>query len=492
MTTTQSGSRRFTGTEWLVIIVAIIGFAFDTYELLMLPLIAGPALAELLGKPLGDPAVRDWVGYIFWASAVTGGVFGLLGGYLTDRFGRKRVLVWSILIYSLSPVAAAFSTSASMLLFFRCTTFIGVCVEFVAAVAWLAELFPEPKLREKVLGWTQAFASVGGLLVTSANYAAVKFAASLPAIHGAHSSWRYTLLSGLIPAIPLALMLPKLPESPSWMKKRAAGTLRRPSIGELFAPGLCRTTIVTALLFACAYGAAFGAIQLVPTQIVPGLPELSAQQKTVDALKPQIGKLTGQLKAMPADAPAKGQVAADLKKAQGEFKVANDAVKQAGNRIQFYQEMGGLVGRILLAILAVVIVSRRALLRTFLIPGLLIIPFVFYYPAQNNMELLKWGMFLAGLLTVAQFSFWGNYLPRVYPMHLRGTGESFAANVGGRMIGTSAAFVTTNWIAPMMKADSSYHKIALGAAVMALAVYAIALVSSFWLPEPQSEAALAE
>ncbi len=41
---------------------------------------------------------------------------------------------------------------APMLLFFRCTTFIGVCVEFVAAVAWLAELFPDPKQREKGAG----------------------------------------------------------------------------------------------------------------------------------------------------------------------------------------------------------------------------------------------------------------------------------------------------------------------------------------------------
>ena len=45
-------------------------------------------------------------------------------------------------------------------------------------------------------------------------------------------------------------------------------------------------------------------------------------------------------------------------------------------------------------------------------------------------------------MTVAQFSFWGNYLPRVYPLHLRGTGESFAANIGGRLIGTSFAWVT--------------------------------------------------
>ena len=70
------------------------------------------------------------------------------------------------------PFAAflsGFSTSIEMLLVLRCTTFIGVCVEFVAAVAWLAELFPEPKQREKVLGYTQAFSSLGGLLVAFAN-----------------------------------------------------------------------------------------------------------------------------------------------------------------------------------------------------------------------------------------------------------------------------------------------------------------------------------
>jgi len=55
-------------TEMLIIFVAILGFAFDIYELLMMPLIAGPAISELLKVPLGDPAVRKWVGYIFWGS----------------------------------------------------------------------------------------------------------------------------------------------------------------------------------------------------------------------------------------------------------------------------------------------------------------------------------------------------------------------------------------------------------------------------------------
>ena len=115
----------------------------------------------------------------------------------------------------------------------RCFVFIGVCVEFVAAVAWLAELFPEPSRREKVLGYTQAFSSLGGLLVATANGLCVTYAASLPAI-GAfgigvanpHAPWRYTLMSGVIPAIPLILIRPFLPESPVWQQKKAAGTLQ--------------------------------------------------------------------------------------------------------------------------------------------------------------------------------------------------------------------------------------------------------------------------
>ena len=64
--------------------------------------------------------------------------------------------------------------------------------------------------------------------------------------------------------------------------------------------------------------------------------------------------------------------------------------------VQFYQEMGGLVGRFILAFLAVRIVSRRRLLRIFQVPGLFIVPLVFLYPAVSNLELLKWGVFSRG------------------------------------------------------------------------------------------------
>src|SRR5437660_5255207 len=147
--------KRLTFTEWLILIMAAIGFAFDIYDLLMLPLILGPSLAELLGATPGTPAFKLWAGLMFWVPALAGGIFGLLGGYLTDRLGRRRVLTWSILLYAFSKFFAGFSTSAWALLFLRSTAFVGVCVEFVAAVAWVAELLCSPQQREKGLGYTQ-------------------------------------------------------------------------------------------------------------------------------------------------------------------------------------------------------------------------------------------------------------------------------------------------------------------------------------------------
>jgi hypothetical protein len=435
-------SNRLTPVQWLICVIAAIGFAFDTYELLMFPLINRPALTTLGGLEFGSPEYRRWLGLLFYVPAVCGGIFGLLGGYLTDVLGRRRVLTWSILVYALSAFAAGFVTSLPWLLVLRCTTFIGVCVEFVAATAWLAELFDAPRQRESVLGWTQAFGSIGGILVTGVYYLIVTNAGHLPAIHGGHEPWRYTLMSGLIPAIPLIIIRPFLPESPKWREKKAAGTLKRPSIAELFAPRFRRTTIVTTIMFACSFGAAFGAIQQMPQQIAPGLEDV----RTL----PPAGR------------------------------------QQAVSAVQSFQEFGGLAGRVLLAFLAVRIVSRRSLLRVFQLPGLILMPLVFFLAPNESLAWAKWGIFVAGLCTVAQFSFWGNYMPKVYPTHLRGTGESFAANVGGRMIGTSAALLTTTLAGSMPGATASHH-MAYAAGLVALLVYGVGFVASFWLPEPGRE-----
>ena len=336
---------RLTAIQYVICAVACLGFAFDTYELLMAPLVVGPALGRLANLKPGTPEFNHWFGLLFYIPALAGGFFGLIGGYLTDRLGRRRVLVWSILLYALSAFAAGFSTSPLMLLVLRSTTFIGVCVEFVAAVAWLAELFEDPKRRESVLGYTQAFSSIGGLMVAGAYKLIVTHVESLPAIWGTHDPWRYVLISGVVPALPLIIVRPFLPESPSWQEKKESGALKRPSIAELFQPAYRQTALVTALIFACGFGAAFGAIQQAP-QIARGLAEVRTLPRPLQ--------------------------------------------EQAASSVQLYQETGGLAGRIFLAFLAVRVLSRRRLLRIFQVPGLLSIPIVFFLAAEGSLELLKW------------------------------------------------------------------------------------------------------
>src|SRR5262245_5543328 len=503
-----SGAKRLTPTEWLICIMAAIGFAFDIYELLMLPLILVPSLKELVeGAAPGTPVFSVWASMMFWVPAIAGGIFGLMGGYLTDRLGRRRVLTWSILLYAFSKFFAGFSTTAWALLFFRSAAFVGVCVEFVAAVAWVAELFPDPKQREKALGYTQAFSSLGGLMVAVANGLCIQFATRLPAIsipaalsgvfgtialEHQHEPWRYTLISGLIPAIPLIIIRPFLPESPVWAQKRQAGTLKRPTILALFSPELARTSIVTAIGFACTLGIAFGAIQQMP-QIVPGLPEVQAKAKEESE------------KAVAA-AQEKGTTDEERLKTIGAGAAARHRQKMASEYTKM-QEVGGLVGRFLIAmVLAAGTLRWATTLRLFQAPGLVLtgllcwfflrapnttffeIPLESIYLGTIPVTTMSIGIFLVGLCTVAQLSFWGNYLPHVYPVHLRGTGESFAANIGGRLIGTSAAALTAGVAGLMPYKENGPLQFASAAAIVGASIALIGLIASFWLREPSEKA----
>ena len=428
-----------TTVQWLICGIAALGFAFDLYEIVILPLIVRPALTALGNLRPGSTDFNHWVGLLFYLPLASGGVFGLLGGYLTDLFGRRRVLVWSILLYSVSACASSFAATLPQLLIFRCATVVGVCVEYVAGVAWLAELFSHPRQRESALGYTQAAFGLGGLMATGAYYLAVTYGEHFPAIRMGHEAWRYTLLSGLIPAIPLILIRPFLPESPIWQEKKSKGTLKRPSIAELFRLPLRKTTLVTTFLVACSYALASGVILHTP-RMVPGLPEVR--------------------------------------------NLAPRQVEQTVTSVQLFQELGTIAGRLLFAFLVVRIATQRRLLRVFLLPGLVVFAWVYFFAATRSLLLLKFGIFFAGLLLNGPFSLWGNYLPRVYPTHLRGTGESFALNIGARVFGSLAALLTTQ-LANVMPGGGAAARLAYSAGTVAVLAYSMSLIGSFWLREPE-------
>ncbi len=585
---TESTATKLTLQHWLIIIIASLGFLFDTYQLLMTPLVGPQAIAEMLKVPLSNSAVSEWMGNLLWLSALSGGVFGLLGGWLTDRLGRKFVMGLGIFVYSFSPFAGAFSHTLTTFIFWRCATFVGVCIEFVAAITWIAEVFSDKAQKEKWLGITQLFASLGGVLVTAVSLWIGVHARELPHFGmpmalGATdpAPWRYLLLTGIIPALLIALMLPFVPESKIWYERKKAGTLKRPSFGALFSPEFRRVTIVTAGLSACAYGIAFGALQLTPGRIAPGLPNLAAEREALKPLAIEAKKLNadfdllmkGDSAATPAAPPYAERVAkvpglaelaaerggvrlaqrdnskivnaapapdaneatrqrieaakpaakeklatlgahfkeldakfaqltadnADAKaaviarekimKALGDNRDAQDPyskrVKAVGDHTQLYQEMGGLVGRIALALLVIVGVGRRLLLRMLQVPGVVILPLTYFLLYKQDAGIFSWGIACAGFVVMSQLSFLGEYLPKVFPLHLRGTGGSFATNVGGRMIGTSAAFLTPK-IAQMFT-GSTYDQMARAAGYVGAGIAVLALVLGFFLPEPKAE-----
>jgi MFS family permease len=292
-----------------------------------------------------------------------------------------------------------------------------------------------------MLGYAQVCATVGNFMIAGAWFAAVTWGHLLPAVHGGHSAWRYALLFGALPAIPLIILRPFLPESPAWSEKKAAGTLRRPRFRELFEPRLRRVTLMTTLLIGCCYALAFGMLQQIPA-IVPGLPQVAV-------LSPK-------------------------------------EQQQWVSWVHVHVDTGALIGRFILAGLVVWFVARRPMLRWLLVVGLVLFPLVFLGPALQDANVFKYAVLLVTMVVAVQYSFWGNYLPRVYPLHLRGTGESFAMSIGARTLAPFMAFTTAN-LATVMPGATHTLKLAHAAALVAVVVSIVALVASRWLPEPPAE-----
>ena len=130
------------------------------------------------------------------------------------------------------------------------------------------------------------------------------------------------------------------------------------------------------------------------------------------------------------------------------------------------------------------------MLRIFQFPAVVVLPVTYFVLFSKGGDAFLWAYAVCGFLTVAQFSYFGEYLPKVFPLHLRGTGGSFATNVGGRMIGTSASLLTTMVIAPMIaggvEAVRPLH-IAQSAGWVAASIAVVALVLGFFLPEPKQQ-----
>ena len=152
-------------------------------------------------------------------SALYGTVIGsLIGGWPTDKFGRKPTLLFIGVLYILSAVGCGFADGVGMFIAARIIGGIGIGISTVVAPLYISEIAP-PAYRGRLAGLFQ-FNIVFGIVVAFASNAII-------ARIGGDDAWRWMLGIAAVPSVIYALMCFGLPESPRWLlsrkRDRAAG-----------------------------------------------------------------------------------------------------------------------------------------------------------------------------------------------------------------------------------------------------------------------------
>ncbi|MCX6905289.1 MAG: MFS transporter [Verrucomicrobia bacterium] len=237
-------------TQWLVLGAAFLGWMFDGVEMGMFPVVARPALQELLGTS-ADQQVGLWMGYItalFLLGAAGGGI---LFGWLGDKFGRVRAMTASILTYSLFTGACYFAQAAWQLGACRFVAALGMGGEWSLGVALVMECWPENK-RPLLAGAIGAASNVG--------YALIGLITWIVPVRP--DSWRWVMLVGACPALLALLITALVPESQRWKEsvKQGAGHPLR----DVFGPTLWKTTLLAIAFASVALIGTWGSVQWLP------------------------------------------------------------------------------------------------------------------------------------------------------------------------------------------------------------------------------------
>ena len=363
----------------LVLVIAWLGWIFDSMDATIYNLVLTPALKDLLG-PRGTPENIGWYGGIILAIFLVGWALGgVLFGILSDYIGRARTLVFTILIYAVFTGLAGFSHSWWELAGYRFLTALGIGCEWAAGATLIAEVWPE-SLRVKGAGLLQS-AWGAGYFLAAGTYAVLS-----------NHSWRVMFFVGLVPALVALAARMKVREPERWREAKARGEGGL-TLWSLFAPEHRRDTLVgSALAFVAVFGL-WGATNWTPSLVR----ELLAPR--------HLG---------PAEVT----------------RLASYAVMSLN--------AGSIVGYFVFPPLAEWL-GRRGAFFVMLLGAALTLPAVFLVPTSYAAVVLI--LPALGFFTNGIFSGFPIYLPELYPTRMRGTGSGFCFNAG-RILAAGGPFLT--------------------------------------------------
>src|SRR5437868_8873834 len=231
---TRLGFAQVTSAQRRTLLAAALGWMLDAFDAMLYALVLTYIMRDLgMSK-----AVAGSLGSL---TLLASGIGGVGFGFLADRIGRTRALMFSILTYSICSFASGLSTSIAMLAVFRFLLGLGMGGEWNTGATLVADTWPT-ELRAKALAIVQSSWAIGYAL-----------AALVAGVVLRYYNWRVVFFVGVLPALVIFWMLRSVPESELW-KSRGADLQNRVEapLREIFSPPYLRPTFT--LLFLNFFG----------------------------------------------------------------------------------------------------------------------------------------------------------------------------------------------------------------------------------------------
>ncbi len=378
--------------KWMALTAAFLGWMFDGLEMGLFPLIGRPALGEMLsgGGPNVDKEIGTWFGAIIAAFLVGAAAGGFVFGWLGDRIGRVKAMVWSVLTYSVFSGLCVFVNAPWQLFTLRFLASLGMGGEWALGVSLIMEVWPS-KSRPVLAGLIGGAANVGFLLVGFLGLGLNTFMTSVTkALHTflplawadalmANNGWRMLCLLGAVPAFLTFFIRIFVPESDKW--KHAAKNAPKNRMADIFRGGTWKYSFLGAALAGLALLGTWGSVQWIPAWT---------------------GKLT---EGVPG---------------------VNKGVAMAWTQI--YMAIGAIIGTLVIAVLAEKF-NRRGTYFALCVVTLAICQYMF----RSHQAYGGWFLVLATLANGLSAGFYGwlpLYLPELFPTRIRATGSGFGFNAG--------------------------------------------------------------
>lgn len=375
-----------TGYEWLVLIIASAGWIFDVYEGQIFNLTRNNMLGEILGQDPGSDEVKkygDWFLGVF----LLGGTFGgLLFGSLADRYGRRSIMIVTILMYSVFSGLTFFATELWHVTVLRFLVAMGVGGEWAVAAALVSEVFPK-RARAHASSIFHASSVCGTWL-----------AAVAAIVVG--TQWKYAYLVGVVPALLIVWVRIAVKEPRKWEEARAAaqsGAAKPGSFKELLTVTPWRGRALGAMGLAAVGLGTFWAVTVAGQ-------DLAREMLVKEGVDPQA------------------------------------ASQKAKFAYGIVQTIGGGLGLLLFGPIS----SRLGRRKTFILfhVGALIITPITCFAPQNYSTLLAM-LPVFGFFTLGMHAGYAVYFPELFPSRLRATGASWGFN-GGRILAVSVLLLSGN------------------------------------------------